>query len=442
MRRLAGLLLIVIFMALVITGAGAWDRPEGARLSLSFGFLLLAAYLLGDILSRLNLPKITGYIIAGVLAGPYVANFIPSDTVTELKLLDNLALAVIALSAGGELDLAELKKRRRSICLGVLFQVAGVFAGIFGLILLGRKLIPFLTDAPLPVLFSAAAVISVLSIARSPSSAMAIISECRAKGPFTESILGVTLIIDVLVIALFAATVSIAVAVVQADASLDMIFLLTVGMAVTGSVLAGLGMGWIIDFFMRRVGAEIPVFILAVAFVVTFFSDQFVQLLDRFYKIHFHLEPMLICMTAGFFIRNFTQNGFFFIQRLDRLSLPVYILFFSLIGAGLNLSVLRQTWMLAVLLAMGRGFFIWTSAWLSGRLSGDPPVFAKMAGLSYIAQAGVSLGLCGILARYFPGWGAAAAATVVAAISINQVIGPITFKYALDRVGESRRPRS
>lgn len=439
MRRLAGLLLIIIFMALVFAGAGGWYRLEGARLSLSFGFLLLAAYLLGDILSWVKFPKITGYIIAGVLAGPYALNFIAKDMVVELKLLDNLALAFIALSAGGELELAGLRRRCRSICLGVLFQVVGVFAGVFCMILLGRRFIPFLNDAQTPMLLAAAAVIGVLSIARSPSSAMAIISESKAKGPFTETTLGVTVVIDVLVIALFATTVSVGLTLVQPDVNIDIIFLITVGMELIGSILGGLVVGWAVAFYIERIGAEIPVFILAVAFLVTFFSDQFARFLDAFYEIRFHFEPMLICMTAGFFIRNFTKNGEFFMERLDRLSLPVYILFFSLIGASLNLYELRQTWVLAVLLAFVRGLFIWVSAWLSSRLSGDPPLFAKMSGFSYIAQAGVSLGLCGLLSRNFPDWGSAAAVTIVAMISINQVIGPVTFKYALERVGEARR---
>ena len=439
MRRLAGLFLIIFFMAIVFAGSAGWGRLEGARISLSFGFLLLAAYLLGDILSWVKLPKITGYIIAGILAGPYVSNFITMGTVLELKLMDNLALAFIALSAGGELELAGLSRRLRSICLGVGFQVVGVFAGVFGLILLGRSFISFLKEAPMPIILTAAAVTGVLSIARSPSSAMAIISETKAKGPFTETVLGVTVIIDVLVIALFAATVSVSLALIQPDVSVDFVFLFTVGMELIGSIMGGLFIGWAVAVYIDRIGTEIPVFILAVAFLVTFFSDQFARFLDTFYEIRFHFEPMLICMTAGFFIRNFTKKGEFFMERLDRLSLPVYILFFSLIGASLNLCVLKQTWMLAILLAIGRGFFIWTSAWLSGKLSGDPPLFAEMAGFSYIAQAGVSLGLCGILCQNFPDWGPPAAVTIVAMISINQVIGPVTFKYALEKVGEARR---
>ncbi len=442
MRRLAALLLILGCMALVHATPAGWDRPEGARLSLSFGFLLIAAYLAGDILSWIKLPKITGYIIAGVLAGPFVSDFITRDAVAELKLLDSLALAFIALAAGGELGLAGLGRRCRSICCGVGFQSLGVFAGIFLVIMLGRHWIPFFEGASAATVCAAAAVVGVLSIARSPSSAIAIISESRAKGPFTETVLGVTVIIDVLVIALFAAVVSAARALVQADAGLDLFFLLTVGIELVGSVVAGVAVGWGMSCYIRRIGSEIPVFILATAFLVTFFSEQFARFLDNFYEIRFHLEPMLICMSAGFFIRNFTAEGASFIERLDRLSLPVYVLFFSLVGASLDLAMLRQTWLLAVLLAACRAFFIWSSAWLSGRLCGEPPLFYRMAGFSYIAQAGVSLGLAGILAGSFPGWGQAASVTIVAMISINQVIGPVTFKYALDKVGESRAGQS
>lgn len=438
MRRVAGLLIIAAFMALVSASPDNWGVIEGTRNSVSFGFLLLAAYLSGDILSWLKFPKITGYIIAGVLAGPYIAGLITIDAVNDLKLLDNLALAFIALSAGGELELSGLSRRCRSICLGVLFQVIGVFAGVFCLIFFGRSFIPFLNDAPMPIVLAAAAVIGVLSIARSPSSAIAVISESKAKGPFTETVLGIILIIDVLVIALFAVTVSVALALVQPGADIDVIFLITIGMELIGSIAMGIALGWAVAFYISRIGAEIPVLILALAFLVSFFSDQFATFLDDFYEIRFHLEPMLICITCGFFIRNFTKKGKFFMEQLDRLSLPVYVLFFSLIGASLDLSVLRQTWILAVLLALGRGFFTWASAWASGRISGDPPMFAQMTGLSYIAQAGVSIGLCGILAKNFPDWGPAAASMIVAMISINQMIGPVTFKYALERVGEAR----
>lgn len=441
MRRLAALLIIVSFMAILSAGGESPGGQQWALVSLSFGFVLLGAYLFGDMLSWARFPKITGYIIAGILAGPFVSNFLTAATLEDLKLFDNLALAFIALSAGGELELARLRHRWKTLGISVLFQVIGVFAGVFALIFLGGRFIPFLNNAPMPVVLGAAAVIGVLAIARSPSSAIAIISESRAKGPFTETTLGVTVIIDVLAIALFAATVSLTQAMVRPELTINVLFLVTVGMELIGSVAAGTALGWIVAFYIQRVGTEIPVFILAVAFLVTFFSNQFAEFLDRFYEVRFHFEPMLICMTAGFYIRNYTQIGAFFLERLDRLSLPVYVLFFALIGAALDLRMLGQTWAVAVLLALGRGFFIWASAWLSGRISKNPPVFLQMEGLSYIAQAGVSLGLCGILAKSFPDWGPEAAVTVVAMIAINQFVGPITYQYALEKVGEARHRR-
>lgn len=441
MRRIAALIIITAIMAGAVFCPGGWTGPEGARLSLSFGFLMIAAYLTGDILSWAKLPRITGYIIAGAVAGPWVFNLVTPDIVEDLKLLDNLALAFIALAAGGELDLAALGPRFRSIFLGVLFQVLVVFAGVFTVVVLGRQWIDFLSETPMAVVFSAAALIGVLSIARSPSTVIAVISESRAKGPFTEAALTVTVIIDVLVIALFAGTISGVRALVQPDVSMDLFFLATVGAELVSSVAAGIGLGWAMALYIRRVGAEIPVFILAAAFLATFLSGHLARFLDQFYEIRFHVEPMLMCMAAGFYIRNFTSDGSYFIERLDRLSLPVYVLFFALIGASLNLSMLRQTWLPAVFLTGFRALFIWAGAWASGRICDEPPVFSRMTGFSYIAQAGVSLGLAGILARSFPDWGSAAAVTIVAMISINQLIGPITFKYALDRVGESRAGR-
>jgi len=441
-RRIAALLLISVFMAGVVLQADSSAAHEGAAgLSLSFGFILIAAYLAGDMLSWTGLPKITGYMAAGACAGPYGLNWIALDTVVGLKLLDNLALAFIALAAGGGLGLSAIGPRLRSVCCTVMFQAVGVFAGIFSVMLMARQWFGFLVEAPMAVSVAAAAVTGVLAIARSPSSAIAVISESRARGPFTETTLGVTVIIDVLVIALFAVTVAIAQTAVGSGAPLNLYFLLTVLLELVASIAAGAGLGWLMGHYIRRVGAELPMVILAAAFVVTFFSDHLARFLDQLYEVRFHLEPMLICMSAGFYVRNRTPDGARFMQRMDRLSLPVYVLFFALIGASLNFALLRETWMLAVMLAACRMMFIWASAWISGRLCGEPPLFARMAGFSYIAQAGVSLGLAGMLAGSFPDWGEAAAVTIVAMISINQVIGPITYKYALDRVGESRAGR-
>ena len=147
---------------------------------------------------------------------------------------------------------------------------------------------------------------------------------------------------------------------------------------------------------------------------------------------------MLICVTAGFWVRNFSRDGDLFMERIDRSSLPIYVIFFSLSGAALNIDALSQTWLIAVLLVAVRCLLIWLGAYLGAASGGDPPRHRQMSGLSYITQAGVSLGLAGIVMRQFPEWGPALVTTMVAVITVNQLIGPVAFKFALSAVGEAR----
>ena len=438
MARIAALAIVISLMGLALFAFGDAVVFADARSTMTFGFLLLAAYLIGDVLSRFKLPKITGYILAGILFGPHLLDLVSAGTVRELKLIDDLALTFIAFAAGGELRLEGLRERRRSITLTVLFLTAIVFLGVAAFVLAARPLLPFLDGMPAGHGLAVALLLGTFAVARSPSSAIAIISECKARGPFTEMVLGVTVVMDVLVIIVFAAMVSISQLLITPGAQMDFQFIITMVVHLLGSILAGLVLGWVIRLYMKYVRAEVLVFILAVAFMVTLFSRQFAMLLDHVFGVALHLEPMLICVTAGFWVRNFTRDGGLFMETIDRSSLPIYVIFFSLAGAALKIDALSQTWLIALLLVAVRSLLIWIGAYLGGSFSGDPSRMRRMSGLSFITQAGVSLGLAGIVARSFPEWGAALATTIVAIVALNQIIGPIAFKLALGAVGESR----
>jgi Kef-type K+ transport system membrane component KefB len=435
--RIAALGVIIAVMLLALFSFADEAVFADARSTMAFGFLLLAAYLIGDVLSRLNLPKITGYILAGILFGPYLLNTISASTVGELRLIDDLALTFIALAAGGEMRVNELRQRVSSITLTVLLQAIVVFLGVAAFVTSLRPLMPFLEGRSFAHLLAAAALLGIFALARSPSSAIAIISECKARGPFTEMVLGVTVVMDVLVIILFAAIVSISQTVISPGGQMDFRILTMIAIALAASIFAGIVLGWIISLYMRTVKAELLVFILAVAFMVTLLSRNFAMLLEDAYGVSLHLEPMLICVTAGFWVRNFSREGNLFMENIDRSSLPIYVIFFSLTGAALDLDALSQTWLLALLLVAARCVLIWLGAYLGGLASGDPPDFRRMSGLGFVTQAGVSLGLAGIVVRRFPEWGADLATLFVAIIALNQIIGPITFKYALNAVSET-----
>ena len=441
MTRIVALTIVIVFMVLALFASSDAVLFEDARSTMTFGFLLLAAYLIGDILSWFKLPKITGYIAAGIVFGPYVFGFVGTGAVQDLKLIDDLALTFIALAAGGELRLKELRERRRSIGLTVLFLSVIVFFGVGAFTLAVRPLLPFLEGKPAVHLLAVAALLGTFAVARSPSSAIAIISECKARGPFTEMVLGVTVVMDVLVILVFAAVVSMCQAVVAPSGQTDFHFIIMIVVELAGSILGGIILGWVISLYIRFVKAELLVFILALAFMVAFLSTQFALLLDHFYSIPLHLEPMLICLTAGFWVQNFSRDGNLFMENIDRSSLPIYVLFFSLTGASLQIDALNETWLIAVLLVAVRFLLIWLGAYLGGLASGDPIRFRQMSGLSFITQAGVSLGLAGIVMRRFPEWGEALATMIVAVIALNQIIGPVAFKFALNAVGEARARR-
>ncbi len=438
MARIAALAIVISLMGLALFAFGDAAVFADARSTMTFGFLLLAAYLVGDVLSRFKLPKITGYILAGILFGPYLLDLVSAGTVRELKLIDDLALTFIAFAAGGELRLEELRERRRSITLTVLFLTVIVFLGVGAFVLVARPLLPFLDGKPAGHGLAVALLLGTFAVARSPSSAIAIISECKARGPFTEMVLGVTVVMDVLVIMVFAAMVSISQLLITPGAQMDFQFIITMVVHLLGSILGGVTLGWIVYLYMRYVRAGVLVFILALAFMVTLFSRQFAMLLDHVFSVALHLEPMLICLTAGFWVRNFSRDGGLFMENIDRSSLPIYVIFFSLTGAALKIGALSQTWLIALLLVAVRSLLIWLVADLGGSLAGYPPRLRRMSGLGFITQAGVSLGPAGIAMRSFPEWGATLSTMIVAIVALNQIIGPITFKFALGAVGEAR----
>ena len=171
---------------------------------LSFAVLALAAGQIGHYFSRLRLPLISGFLFAGVLVGPYVLDLISDEAVTSLHFVDEVSLAYIAFAAGSELYLEELRSQFKSITWVTIGLVVSTFTlGSVAVFLLAR-FVPFMQTMVGNGRIAVALLAGGILVARSPSSAIAIINELRAKGPFTRMTLGVTVIMDVVVIILFA----------------------------------------------------------------------------------------------------------------------------------------------------------------------------------------------------------------------------------------------
>jgi Kef-type K+ transport system membrane component KefB len=196
-------------------------------------------------------------------------------------------------------------------------------------------------------------------------------------------------------------------------------------------------LGKFIVFLIEKVHVEFPIVIIAMGFVVIEFSHLLGLYLSEVHDIGLELEPLLICMAAGFTVQNFSKHGENFLQRMDRVSLPIYIAFFALTGAGIDLNVLRTGWLLGLTIFLVRLASIYLGSYLSGRIAKSKPKIYKNVWLGFITQAGVSLGLLAEVSRRLPDIGLSIQTILVASIIMNQLIGPIAFKFGLKKVGET-----
>jgi len=440
-KKLLAIAGVLLLMDVVSRIPAHGNVAAGGMVTLVLGFFLLVAYLFGKLFGDVGLPGISGYMIAGVLVGPYLLGYVRAGMIDQLRFIDDLALTFIAIEAGAELRLRDLRAQRRSLTWLVVLQLFMVFAGVSALIFWVAPFISMFQGAPRFKTLVISLMIGTLAVARSPSSAVAIIDETRARGPYTEITLGVTVIKDFIVIVFFGVMVSIAELLSGPGRGLDLSFIVGLMVELLVSMAAGYLVGKGLVSFIKKTTTDLPLVLLGVSFLIKKLADYLSLWLKAEFAIGFHLEPLIIAVVAGFVVQNFSDRGEDFLEGLESTSLPVFVLFFAVIGSSLDLSALRTTWALAIFVVVARAVMVMLSGYAAGRLSGDTPLFSKMYGLAFITQAGVSLGLTQEVVRRFPEWGETFATMVIASITINQLVGPITFKYALEKVGETRRAR-
>ena len=431
-------------MLFLLVGFAFWVKimdmgshwQQAGLTTFSLGFILLAAYITAQILRIAGLPLISGYIFVGILAGPYMTGFLSHDMVTRFRLVDDLALSFIALTAGGTLHLQFLRKRGKAIAINILLLTLVVFVVVFfSFFFMVRRLnlMPNLTDPQIMVL---ACLLGVIAVARSPSSAIAIINECRASGMFTTTVLGVTVAMDVLIIVFFTLAMTVSEIIMGAGTAVDFRLITGLTLAVAGSMVLGIVLGKGISLYIGKVGHDLSLFLLFFAFSVFKACLWFNQFMEAHFAVSLHLEPLLICISAGFTVQNFSKYGYIFMEAMERFALPIFVLFFSIAGASLNLDALLMTWPLAAFLVVIRTLGIFGSTWVAGILNRDSSQHRRIAWMAYITQAGVAIGLAQLAQRRFPELGVYLTTLVLAVITINQVVGPITFKIALKKAGE------
>jgi len=427
MSRVFGLLVLVLLMGLLIYLPV--DPGTSVPLSMLLGFLLLVGFVLGKIGNKIGLPGITGYLLAGMALGPSCFGILDRKSVDDLQLINSFALALIALTAGGEVSLRRIYKRLRSFLAVACGQVLVTFCGVLVSMTL---LLGFLAEdfvAGVPASFVVGLLFAVVALANSPSSTIAVIVETGARGRVSEMVLGVTIVKDLVVIVVFALAMSTVFTLLELGSGAGSShFMASLVWGIGSSIFCGVLLGLGIIAYMVFVNAEIPVFIIALSFI----SSKLSSLLG--------LHPLLVCMVAGLVVNNLSSRGREFIEAIEKGSLPVYVVFFAIAGADLDLGVIAGTWEIVLLLVASRSIFTWLGTWAGSVVGGEEPVVRENLRLGFFAQAGVTLGMAVMVADTFPGWGTAFKNVVVGSIAVFQLAGPVLFKYSLARAGELPSP--
>lgn len=394
----------------------------------ALGFLLLAGTLMSELVEVLGVPHLTGYLAAGIIAGPHVLHLLDHASVKRLEPVNTLAIALIALAGGAELRIEGLKKALRSLLVSTVLQT------FLGILLVGTVFLlvrpPFTRELGFTALVGVALLWGVLAITRSPSACLGVLSQTRANGPLAQYSLAFIMASDVVVVTVLATALTIAKPLVEPGATLSAGAFQALGHEVLGSVSMGTTLGLVLAAYLRVSGRQLLLVLVALGFGAT-------EVLH-----YLQLEPLLTFLVAGFVVQNLSKQGDKFLHAIEDTGGVVYVVFFASAGAHLNVPLLEEYWPIALLLTGSRAIVTISTSKLSSRLAKDDPMVRKWGWSSLLSQAGVALGISQVISRQFPApsFGPAFRDLAIACIAINEMVGPIIFKFALDRAKETKAP--
>lgn len=405
----------------------------------------------------LRIPLITGFIAAGVLSGPSCLGLLDASELAVLQTIEHACLSLIALAAGAELQLAELRHIRAQVIYLTLsisiFSWAAVF--VAGRVLL--PLLPFAQNLTLRETLAITSLLATLAVARSPASAIAVLQELDGRGPYCSLVMAVIVTKDVLVFILFALTIEAgkALQLSTTTASPSGIRLLqeiaSPFLGVLSSGALGCSMGVALSQVLqgraakssssssslhprsskKRLLLTFQSLTPFLASTVTFFLAEYMQ-----------VEPLLGCVCVGLVVGNSSLEGSdagtVLARDVSRLFPVLNTIFFGLVGASIKLSAIGGTISIAAALFTARLIGIWVGCYLGGIASGTPPRLQKFLWQGMMTQAGIALGLAKVVStRFSDTWGQDFAALAAGIIVANLLVGPLLFKAAIISLKEA-----
>jgi len=355
----------------------------------SIGFTALFAFTVGELVSLIGLPRVTGFILTGVALGPQLAGVYSAQVVDEMKMFNTLALGLIALSAGLELDAKATWRLGKTLAWTVLIKVSLLLLCVGGTFIAIEQLTHRFGFESFNTTLAFALVIAVLGIGTSPAIVLAILNDTKAKGRWSELILSMAVVKDLVVVVCLAIAMAISKALLSGG-SFDPSALSHVAVEIGASVLVGAIIGGLIVAYIRYIHAEMLFFVVAVILGVAQLSSTL------------HLELLLVFIVAGFIVRNLSPYEHELLHPLEVVALPVFVVFFTTAGAAIDLTKTLSVLPIALALFGARVVALVGASFIGGKLGKESPTIQKVAWLGYIPQAGVTLGLVLLASKQLP----------------------------------------
>ena len=375
---------------------------------------MTAGLIFNRIVKKFNLPNVTGYLLAGLIVGPYVLNIVPSVAVEQMSIITNVALGFIAFSIGGSFKISNIR------AIGAKVLVITFFEACTASLLVTLSMLLFGFPAPVALALGA------IAAATAPATTLLVARQYNANGPVTRMLLPVVAMDDAICIILFSVMTSIAAVIANGSE-------LSVGQMILDPV--------------REIGFSLLLGA-AVGFAVTLCSKAFKSRANRIAVIvcsiflcvaladKFDLSSLLVCMMNSAIMVNFSKDSDKMLDVCDRWTPPLFLLFFVISGAELNLSVLPQIGLIGIVYLAFRtaGKYIGATAG-SAIVKADKNI-VKYLGLTLIPQAGVAIAMSQLVMTVLPEYGEQIRAVILSATLVYELTGPLITKAALTSAGE------
>lgn len=403
---------------------------------LSISIALFAGLLLSRVAKLFHLPAVTAYLVAGILVGPYLLGalgiqglgFVSHENVKSFSLFSDVALGFIAFSIGNEFRLSQLRH------IGKQATVIGISQAVVTTLLVDAVLVGVHFLWPDKLSLPAVIVLGAVASATAPAATLMVVRQYKAKGKLTNLLLPIVALDDAVGLVLFAISFGIANAIKTNH--IDVISIIVEPMLeVVLSLAFGFIMGMLFTFVERFFHSRSKRLSVSVAFVLVTVAISMMKF--EIGGVHIGFSSLLVCMMLGTVFCNICDFSEELMDRLDRWTAPLFIMFFVLSGAELELSVFKDFAIVGIglIYILARSLGKYFGAYTSAKATGCDKNTVRYLGLTLLPQAGVALGMA-IKAEQLGADGFIVANITLFAVLIYELVGPMITKISLLKAGE------